>query len=159
MLLNDVGLIIQKAWLQIPTHFEQVTLDVFTVMPNHLHAVIIIQSIVGATHASPLQKKALLKRRLVPGSLGAIVGSFKAAASKQINNLFSHPGKSIWQRNFFEHIIRNESSLERIREYICNNPLRWHLDQENPQRDGLDEFYAWIDKEGKNFRDIKRCQE
>jgi hypothetical protein len=104
----------------------------------------------------PLQKTGHPKRKLTSGSLGAIIGSFKAAVSKRINNLYSFSGKSIWQRNYYEYIIRNESSLERIREYIGNNPLRWHLDRENPHRAGLDKFYTWLDQQGKNLRDIKK---
>ena len=148
--------------MEIPLHFKHATLDVFTVMPNHLHGIIHLHQIVvenhvvGATHASPLQGNSFIKGKLASGSLGAVIGSFKAATSKRINNLSSFTGKSIWQRNYFEHVIRNESSLEKIREYICNNPLRWHLDRENIQRIGEDEFYSWIDLQGKNLRDIKK---
>ncbi len=53
--------------------------------------------------------------------------------------------KKLWQRNYYEHVIRDENSLERIREYIINNPLRWHLDRENPYRVGEDEFDRWFD--------------
>jgi len=155
MQLSDFGFIVQKVWVEIPLHFRQVNLDEFIVMPNHLHGILHLNTVVEATHASPLQENGPVKRTLPSGSLGAIIGSFKAAASKQINVLNSISRESIWQRNYYEHIIRNESSLEKIREYICNNPLRWHLDRENPDRAGLDEFYTWLEQEGKNLRDIK----
>jgi putative transposase len=156
MKLSDLGLIIQKVWLEIPLHFKQVSLDEFIVMPNHLHGILHLNQIVEATHASPLQGDGHSRKTLASGSLGAIIGSFKAAAAKHINSLYAFSNKSIWQRNYYEHIIRNELSLEKIQEYICNNPLRWHLDRENPHRDGLDEFYTWLDQQGKNLRDIKK---
>ena len=159
MHLSNVGLIIQRVWMEIPSHFEHVILYVFIFMPNHVHGINHLNQVVGATHASPLRRMPPSNKKLNPGSLGTIIGSFKAAASKRINNLYSFPGKSFWQRNYLEHVIRNESSLEMIREYICNNPLSWHLDRENLRRDGLDKFYTWIDKQGKNLRDIKKNSE
>jgi putative transposase len=66
------------------------------------------------------------------GSLGAIVGNLKSVTARRINRIRHTPGMDVWQRNYYEHIIRNERALERIREYIINNPLRWELDIENP---------------------------
>jgi REP element-mobilizing transposase RayT len=66
--------------------------------------------------------------------LAAIVGSFKSAASRQINQLRDTPGAPVWQRGYYEHIIRNERSLDRIRGYILDNPARWAWDRENPAR-------------------------
>ncbi len=66
------------------------------------------------------------------GSLGAIVGSFKAATAKRINNMRGSPGAPVWQRNYYEHIIRDEGDLARIRQYIRDNPARWDEDEENP---------------------------
>jgi putative transposase len=54
------------------------------------------------------------------------------------------PGTVVWQRNYYEHVIRDEPSLNRIREFIINNPLSWELDRENPERTGEDGFYKWI---------------
>jgi hypothetical protein len=69
-----------------------------------------------------------------PGSVGAIVGQVKSLSQKAINRLRGTPGAAVWERNYFEHVIRNPDALERIREYICNNPLRWPNDRENPER-------------------------
>ena len=66
------------------------------------------------------------------GSLGAIVRSFKSAASKRINEIRNDPGSPVWQRTYYERIIRNDHELERIREYIVNNPLQWTDDSDNP---------------------------
>jgi hypothetical protein len=72
----------------------------------------------------------------VHGSLPTIVRSFKSATTRHINILRGTPGAPVWQRNYYEHIIRNEDALHRIRQYIATNPLRWHLDRENADRTG-----------------------
>lgn len=64
-------------------------------------------------------------------SLGRLIGAFKTVSTKQINLLNQTPGAALWQRNYYEHVIRNDGDLQRIRDYICNNPLRWALDREN----------------------------
>jgi REP element-mobilizing transposase RayT len=153
MRLNDLGEIVRECWLAIPDHFPNTALDAFVIMPNHVHGIIwivnaVTDDIVGATHASPLQPQhpvSPLRLVLPPGpkrqSIGAIVGSFKSAASKRINEHRGTPGIPVWQRNYYEHIIRTEDSLARIREYIAGNPLRWHLDRENPQAIGEDDLW------------------
>ena len=88
-------------------------------MPNHVHGVVFIDG-ERARHASPLQ----------PGpKLGAVIGAFKSAAARWINQMRATPGAPLWQRNYYEHVIRNEASLSEIREYIANNPLKWTLDE------------------------------
>ena len=124
MRLNDAGRVAQMVWKAIPDHFPQVETDASVVMPNHVHGIIII---VGATHASPSRQSGPPK-----GSLGAIVGSYKSAVSRQINQLHRTPGATVWQRNYYEHIIRNDTALNRLRQYITDNPARWADDQENP---------------------------
>ena len=76
--------------------------------------------------------------------LPEIVRAFKTFSARRINELRGTPGIPVWQRNYYEHIIRNAASLERIRAYIEANPERWTLDRENPQRSGLDELEGWI---------------
>jgi len=80
-------------------------------------------------------------------SLGAVIRSFKAAVTKRVNSVRG-VRLSIWQRNYYEHVIRNEESLDRIREYILANPGRWELDRENPQRRGVDDFDLWLESHG-----------
>ena len=70
------------------------------------------------------------------GSIGGIIGQFKSVATKRINARRRTPGARVWQRNYFEHIIRDERDLARIREYIDNNPAQWRLDRENPLIEG-----------------------
>jgi REP element-mobilizing transposase RayT len=146
MRLNDAGRIAKQCWLAIPDHFPHAQLDAFVVMPNHVHGIIVIVGArhhmdVGARHAVPLQEQF---GRPVPGSIPTIIRSVKSATTKRINEIRNAPGTLIWQRNYYEHIIRDEESLNRIREYILSNPLRWHLDRENPERLGDDEFDKWL---------------
>jgi len=138
MRLNDAGRIVERCWREIPAHFPHVELDEFVIMPNHIHGILVItntlgtnDNIVGATHASPLQQT---NRPCGPKSrsIAAIVGSFKSAVTKRINEMRGAPGEAVWQRNYYEHIIRDDESLNRIREYIMTNTIRWEEDEENP---------------------------
>ncbi|HAJ62336.1 MAG TPA: transposase, partial [Cyanobacteria bacterium UBA8543] len=70
--------------------------------------------------------------RMKPRSLSSFVSGFKSATTRRINLTRNAPGTSVWQRNYYDHIIRNESSLQNIRQYICNNPLSWEVDQLHP---------------------------
>jgi len=76
---------------------------------------------------------ALTKARFgkpVAGSLGAIIGSFKSAAARSINQLFGTPGSKVWHRNYYEHIIRNEKELYKVRRYIRDNPMKWVIEDD-----------------------------
>ncbi len=131
MRLNEAGKIAEKVWRGIPDHFDNVDIDAFIVMPNHVHGIIVItHTRVGARHASPLHHA----HQPSKGTLGTIVGSYKSAVSKQINRMRDTPGSPVWQRNYYEHIIRNESALHDIRHYIIHNPAKWAEDTENPER-------------------------
>jgi hypothetical protein len=72
--------------------------------------------------------------RPVPGSIPTIIRAFKSATTRRINEWRGTPGARVWQRNYWEHIVRNEKALERIRRYILTNPARWQMDRENPYR-------------------------
>ena len=138
MILNNLGKIVNKFWLEIPEHYSGVELDEFIIMPNHIHGIIVINPnlcFVGAIHELPLQNnkndeyKINRRQMLLP----KIIGWFKMNSAKQINILSNLIGNSIWQRNYFEHIIRNEKSLNKIREYIYYNPVQWFSDRNNPK--------------------------
>jgi putative transposase len=233
MQLNGAGAIVLAAWNDLPAHYTHVRLDSFVIMPNHIHAVIILTDApvpVGAgfkpapgdpatptdpaTPAGPVRAgfkparteptptvavptettpgarapTATAPTQPAPGilaptaavppeSVGAgfkpaptvtnatepveaglkpaptvvrrhalpeIVRAFKTFSARRINELHDTPGVSVWQRNYYEHIIRNRSALARIRTYIETNPERWALDRENPRRTGLDDFESWI---------------
>jgi REP element-mobilizing transposase RayT len=129
--LNEKGHIVEECWNGIPEHFPQIELEAFVVMPNHIHGIIVIVGndvVVGATHASPLRRKSVP----TPKSLGAMVGSFKSAAARKIHVEFGETG--IWQRNYYERVIRDEKEWDLIRRYIETNPDNWEQDEENPAR-------------------------
>ena len=127
MVVNEQGIVIRECWFSIPSHFSNVELDEFIIMPNHIHGVIIITTYVGARHAVPLQIEQFGKP--VRGSIPTIVCSFKSAVTKQINELRQTPSIPVWQRNYYEHVIRNEIKLNNIREYIRDNPVNWQFDE------------------------------
>jgi len=81
----------------------------------------------------------------VRGSLPTIIGAFQVAVTKRIKPLRNICGGEVWQRGCYEHVIRDENSLGRIREYIVNNPDQWDLDRENFNRKGESDFYNWLE--------------
>lgn len=123
MVLNQYGKIVEKCWNELPNHYGNCGLDEYIIMPNHFHGILILdenpngQCRGGVT--PPLQNQ----------TLGQTVGFFKYRTTKLINEICNTPGKQLWQRNYYEHIIRNENELFNIRRYIQNNPLEWYLDQ------------------------------
>ena len=142
MQLSKIGQLVQIAWNDLLKRFENLELDKVTVMPNYIHGIIII---VEAGLALPKEGAASsAPTRDVPLRLMDVVRAFKSISAINVNRFLSRVGIPLWQRNYYEHIIRNEESLNRVREYIGNNPLRWELDRENPQRKGEDEFDLWL---------------
>jgi putative transposase len=132
--LSAVGEIIEEIWKHIPQHHENVELDEFVVMPNHLHGIIWLvedkDSLVRAQPAAPLRQHDY--KGPFAGSLGAIVRSFKSAATKRINQHNNTPGSPLWHRNYFDRVIRDEDELHNTRLYIRSNPSLWPKDEENP---------------------------
>ena len=116
--LNPVGQIAGDAWKWLASQYDYVELDEWVIMPNHLHGIIIISDGRGGSRTAPTRKP-----------IGRLVGAFKTVSTKHINKLRNTPGEKLWQRNYWEHIVRNEPELKRIREYIRNNPSQWEMDQ------------------------------
>ncbi|MDO9301430.1 MAG: hypothetical protein Q7T89_08600 [Anaerolineales bacterium] len=133
MVLNDFGRIVDECWRAIPEHFPFVELGAYVIMPNHAHGIIVIHNIDGrgAAMLRPYDGNTNPhKINVKPGSLGAIVRSFKSAVSYRINK--EHNATGIWQRNYYERIIRNEREMDNIWRYIESNPAQWDKDGENP---------------------------
>ncbi len=142
MQLNPLGIIVQDCWNDLRHHFPDVEFEVFVVMPNHFHGIIVIKTdIVGAIHELPLHENKLARRRML---LPKIIGRFKMISAKRMNEVRGTPGVPVWQRNYYEHVIRDEKSFGRIQEYIQTNVLRWEMDKENPSFKGVDEFDYWM---------------
>ncbi len=132
--LSALGGAAQQFWLEIPEHIPTVAIDVFVVMPNHIHGILAIEPrsapVVETLHATSLQAQAMSAMAPKAGSLGAIVRSYKSA----VTNWAKQNGfvDFAWQPRYWDHVIRDERSLHAIRQYISDNPLRWALDRENP---------------------------
>jgi len=147
MTLNGAGNMIDTVLNQIPENYAGIDLDEHTVMPNHAHAIIIIQNIVGVDpRVDPGQNnnKISVSGRTQGSaptklSLSSIIKCVKSLTTKKyIDGIKNHNwppfNKCLWQRNYHDHIIRNDKSLNNIRNYIINNPATWQFDVENPQR-------------------------
>ena len=121
MILNQLGEIVVATWTNLPKHFIGISIDDFIVMPNHLHGIIIIEDVKTPLKQTPFEHPSLV----------VIVGSFKTWSARKINALTNRTGKPVWQRSFYDHVIRNETGLNHIREYIINNPIQWGLGEDD----------------------------
>lgn len=133
--LTPLGEVVTACWEAIPVHAPAVDLDAYVVMPNHLHGLVVITAD-GANERGIANHRPRTERfgQPVPGSLPTILRSFKAAVTSQVNVLRRTPGAPVWQRNYYEHIVRDDRSRERIRSYIAANPSQWDEDTDNPFR-------------------------
>ncbi|TWU30933.1 Transposase IS200 like protein [Candidatus Brocadiaceae bacterium S225] len=137
VVLSTIGAFVYQCLGQIPDRFETVELDEFVIMPNHVHAILIFD--VGARFIVPYKRgfdksNPYIRNNpmlLNSDTLGKVMRSFKAKATHMIRNV-GNCSYFQWQRNYYEHIVRNEDSLNRIREYIIHNPMRRQFDRENP---------------------------
>jgi putative transposase len=129
--LSDVGRIAEDCWRQIPLHISHVRVDVFQIMPNHVHGIIKIgDGTVGAIHESPPHRKThIFERRRM--ALPMVIGRFKIQSAKRINLVQNTPNTHVWQRNFYDHILRDDLDRFFVEEYIRLNPLLWQLDADN----------------------------
>ncbi len=144
MVLNNLGKTAEMYWCAIPFHYPHAILDLFVVMPNHVHGVVVIDndvrvSPVGANNYSPLRTHSHLqpipdgaRPRGTSKTIGAVIRGYKIGVTKWARNNLKM--RDVWQRNYYENIIRDDRSLNRIREYICNNPAKWESDRNNPDR-------------------------
>jgi putative transposase len=122
MVLNELGHITQLHWQKLVRHHANLILDRSVVMPNHLHGIMILDSSIlqGRDYANEDNK-----------SISEIIGSFKTFSAREINKIRKLKGVPVWQRNYYERIIRTETELNYVREYIINNPLNWQTDINN----------------------------
>jgi REP element-mobilizing transposase RayT len=138
--LSPAGLLAQKQWLRLEKRFPEVDLPAFVIMPNHVHGIIMIRDTpgrgAGEDLRSPRQEDSPLRPysgpRVAAGSLGAIVRSYKASVTWRIHAMNGYSQRPVWQRNYYEHIVRHELELQSIWNYIDSNPLLWKQDQLHP---------------------------
>ncbi len=152
--LTYLGRIVDEEWQKISKIREHVELDVYIVMPNHFHGIVWLTNepelmerrtsadipLTGderSRQALPLPTAGLKPNTLKgaqAGSLGAVIGGFKSATTRRVNMEMGVTGKSFWQRNYWDRILRNKRELEAIRRYIWNNPANWLEDDLHPRR-------------------------
>lgn len=132
MQLNEIGNIVANEWLKSAEIRNEIILDEWIVMPNHFHGIVTIaennprkgdRPVAPTTSVQPTGPK--------PKSIGALMAGFKCAVTKNKNLIQGTPGKKLWQRNYWEHIIRNSKELNQIRKYIKENPINWEQDRLN----------------------------
>jgi putative transposase len=114
--LNEMGVIVKHTWDDLPTHYAGVSLDAFIVMPNHVHGITILADEPETVRGIP-----------------EIVRGFKTFSARRVNERAGKHGV-LWQRGYYEHVIRSEKASDRIRDYIANNPARWAEDPDNISR-------------------------
>ena len=139
MVLNDAGKSADDCWQEIPNHFPNAILHEYVIMPNHVHGIV---QLVGANQYSPdddlpnspkndddtIRAKGFSPLRMSPSkTIGSIVRGYKIGVTKWMRQ--NTDVYDVWQRNYYEHIIRNERSFQHIAEYIVNNPNRWNEDK------------------------------
>jgi putative transposase len=127
--INTNGNAVAETWQWLATQYPYVELDAWVVMPNHFHGVIIIGDGRGGSRTALTGTDAIFGKRK---PLGRIIGAFKTVSTQRINALNGTPGAIVWQRNYYEHIIRDREDWGRVREYIATNPANWDQDEENP---------------------------
>jgi REP element-mobilizing transposase RayT len=158
--LNELGQSVAEEWTRSKQIRNEIELDEYVVMPNHFHGIVIITddrrgdrpvalpqtttkaspvaaAVGGRTPFTPTTEGYFQSARPQgpkPLSLSSFVAGFKSSVTKRINEIRKTPGLAVWQRNYFEHIIRTDEDLNKIREYILLNPCKWMDDKENPAR-------------------------
>ncbi len=128
MHLNRYGGIAEECWAEIPKHFQNVETDEFSVMLNHVHGIlIIVGNLVGNAYMRSLHNILLSRTKML---LPRVIQQYKASVTRRIN-LREGESRFVWQKSFYDHVIRSEKSLSNLRQYILYNSLKWDLDIEN----------------------------
>lgn len=131
MHVNETGEIVLAVWRDLPNHYPFLQLGTFVVMPNHVHGIVVLTVDVGAgLRPAPTDRPApTIGDRY---GLPEIVRAFKSFSARRVNAFLGKAGHSLWQRNYYEHVIRDEREWERLHRYIESNPSQWEQDHENP---------------------------
>ncbi|HUU28197.1 MAG TPA: transposase [archaeon] len=139
--LNEAGMVVQAVWDELPVHYPHVEIDTFVVMPNHVHGIIILtDSPVGAAPRGRPNNCGQARGPAPTMSLPDVVHRFKTMTTKRYTDGVKQSkwppfDKHLWQRGYYEHVVRRTDKMNCIREYILQNPLCWEFDRENPHLD------------------------
>jgi REP element-mobilizing transposase RayT len=128
--LSPAGAVVRSAWLELPRRFPTVMLQDFVVMPNHLHAIVAFAHLQHATKKGAASS-APTTETPSPPYLGKIIRAFKSLSAIEVNRILGRKNRAVWQRNYYEHIIRTAREYDEIRKYIYENPMMWDHDPEN----------------------------
>ena len=148
MELNAAGRVVDEVWHGLPLHYPHVELDVFVVMPDHVHGIVVfvggdsdggldsgprLGSVAGGSRPEEAGYKPAGTKLEAPRrhGLSEVVRGFKTYSGRRVNELRGTPGTAVWRRGYYEHVVRNEEDMNRIRQYFLENPLRWSLKREN----------------------------
>ena len=126
---NRAGDAAWSAWRELPLRFPSVKCDSFVVMPNHVHGILLLRPPAAAGAASSAPTKTVTNAP----TLGLILRTFKSLSAAAVNRALNRRGQSVWQRNYYEHIVRSGKDLDAVRLYIAQNPMQWLNDRENPE--------------------------
>lgn len=135
MILNEYGIAARDEWLKTLKIRENIKLDEFVIMPNHIHGIIRILERKGTMHRAPTDDRASTLEQFGKPTSNTIpntVRGYKSAVTNQINIVRRTPGLPVWQRNYYERVIRHEKELSETRQYIINNPVNWEMDENYP---------------------------
>ncbi|MDQ3024856.1 MAG: hypothetical protein M3R04_10865 [bacterium] len=145
--LSWIGEVVNRCWLGVPAHLPNVSLDCYSIMPNHFHALIwlnilsppaylaathSLQALAGRACAAPTVLTPTLESN--PARLPKVMNSFKSAVTREVNKRRSSPGETLWLDDYYDRVVRTEEELHEVRKYILENPLAWHYDRENSER-------------------------
>ncbi len=142
VILFEAGQIASSCWAEIPKHFKNVSIDAYVIMPNHVHGIVVIDNNVGKSHIVNVETRHVVSlqqskqpnqtnrfSKPIKGSLSVIVQQYKSSVMRRCRKLGIH--YFAWQSRFYDHVIRDDYSLKRIREYIIHNPKKWEYDRDN----------------------------
>lgn len=151
MRLSKYGLVTQQQWEKLPKRFPNIELGAFVVMPNHIHGIIQIIDESRRGTADESERRGIAEDtkdldrkssryaptkgqfgKMIPNSIPTIIRSYKSAVAYRINLMRGTKDVPVWQRNYYEHVIRNHEDWDRIHKYIESNPSMWAEDEENP---------------------------
>jgi len=121
MRINDIGRIVEYTWFDLDNHIDNIKLHKFIVMPNHVHGIVEITND-NRAGLEPAPTGSMI-------SLSEIIRQMKTFSARRINQLRKTLGRPVWQRNYYEHIIRDENAHHQLSEYIKNNPMKWREDK------------------------------
>jgi putative transposase len=131
MRLNEIGKIVEEEWLRTAIIRPDIQLDLYVIMPNHIHGIIVLNECRGTLQRAPTVERF---GKPTSNSIPTIVRLFKSATTKRINEIRGTPRMPFWQRNYYDHVIRNDKELNNIRDYILNNVLQWAVEKDDPDK-------------------------